>query len=595
MDVRKLLLNLRARLGYLLFAVFYAAIPFHARADNIPTDAEIKTILQDFIDRDHWGVGMVVGIVDEHGTRIISYGKLDNGDSPAVNGDTLFEIGSITKTFIALVTQDMVDRGEMKWNDPVEKCLPASVKVPDWKGRKITLLDLATHTSGLPRDIDEWTVPGLYKALSHAQLQSEPGTKPVYSNFGFSLLAHVLELKTGTNFEALVQQRICRPLGMNSTYILPTPELRPRWTKSHAEENRTTWDMDSFYAGVSAGALRSSANDMLKYLAAEIGLTNSSLTPLMQKTHTIHFPHVFGEADLALPWWIYHWDGSEIISHGGTTGGQKAYIGFDKKLRRGVVVLANRKDLFDQAVPSLGAFLLHPPANNHIPVKVSPEILDSYTGLYESGALPNMVLTIRHEREGLRIQLVDAVGFQWFAQLPTEFFPEWGGGDMKFTRGLMGGVTVSFFSDGKILSHFEKISSHVPHSLFEPMLQPLAANEIIPNGKSDLQGAWVGRLRPWYWPFVSRRGEVKIAERPTGTFGELTVPKEGVDKLPVAVIYNPPEVELVAKSGAGIFKGKINPAHTRITGHFIQGNRSVGGVLWRVDAQPKKQTSAAKN
>jgi len=102
-----------------------------AATAEVPNDVEIRSILQNFIARDHWGVGMVVGIVDERGTRIISYGKLDNGDSPEVNGDTLFEIGSITKTFTTLLLQYMVARGEMKLDDPVEKFLPPSVKVED--------------------------------------------------------------------------------------------------------------------------------------------------------------------------------------------------------------------------------------------------------------------------------------------------------------------------------------------------------------------------------------------------------------------------------------------------------------------------------
>ena len=186
----------------------------------LPTDAEIKTILQNFIERDHWGVGMVVGIVDARGKRIISYGKLDNGDSPEVNGDTLFEIGSITKTFTTLLLQDMVARGEMKLDDPVEKYLPAIVKVPSWKERKITLLDLATHTSGLPREgAKEWTVPGLYDFLSHHKLRRKPGTKVEYSNLAVALLGQALVLKSGTNYEALVQERICRPLNMGSTCI----------------------------------------------------------------------------------------------------------------------------------------------------------------------------------------------------------------------------------------------------------------------------------------------------------------------------------------------------------------------------------------
>ena len=280
-----------------------------------PSDAEIKSILHDFIERDHWGVGIVVGIVDEHGTRIISYGKLDNGNSPEVNGDTLFELGSITKTFTTLLLEDMVQRGEMKLDDPVEKFLPANVTVPSWHDRKITLLDLATHTSALPRDLNDWSVPAVYSFLSHYHLPRKPGTKAEYSNFGMALLGYAIELKAGTNYEALVQQRICRPLGMESTCIYPTPALRPRWATSHGPDNRAVWDIDAFLTPlVGAGAFRSSANDMLKYAAAEMGLTNSPLTPLMEKTHVLQVPHAFGDADLGLPWWIYHLDGAELIA-----------------------------------------------------------------------------------------------------------------------------------------------------------------------------------------------------------------------------------------------------------------------------------------
>src|ERR1035438_158789 len=290
---------------WLLLALWAVQIPMNAA--EVPTDGEIRTILQNNIERDHWGVGIVVGIVDEHGQRIVSDGKLDNGDSPEVNGDTLFEIGSITKTFTVLLLEDMIQCGEMKADDPVEKFLPASVKVPNWHGREITLLDLAAHTSGLPRDLNDWSFNGLYDFLSHYRLQRKPGSKVEYSNLGMALLAHAIELKAGTNYEALVQQRICRRLGMASTCIMPTPELRPRWAKSHGQENRSVWDMDAFIGQlVGAGALRSSVNDLLKYVAAEAGLTNSSLTPLMLKTQVIQIQYAFGEADLALPWWIYH-------------------------------------------------------------------------------------------------------------------------------------------------------------------------------------------------------------------------------------------------------------------------------------------------
>ena len=573
------------RFTCLALALLVTRIP--AAAADLPTDADIKTILQNFIERDHWGVGMVVGIVDERGTRIISYGKLDNGDSPEVDGDTLFEIGSITKTFTTLLLQDMVERGEMKLDDPVEKYLPATVKVPNWKGRKITLLDLATHTSGLPREgAKEWTVPGLYDFLSHHKLRRKPGTKMEYSNLAVALLGQALALKAGTNYEALVQERICRPLNMDSTCILPTPELRPRWAKSHGDENRAIWDMDAFYSGLGgAGAIRSSANDMLKYVAANLGLTHSPLTPLMEKTHTVRVPEAvesFGKADLAMPWWIFHRDDAELITHGGATG-QKAFIGFDKKLKRGVVVLANRTDAWQQAVEPLGLYLLHPPAKDPPPVKVAPEILDSYAGLYQFPEVPQIMLSIRRDGDQLITQLLNAAGGDWTPLSSTEFADPQSDARLKMIRSGKR-MIAEFTSPISRTWRARKISDHVPDSLFQPMLQPLNAAEYAPRKDSDLQGTWKGTIRPWYWPFVSRRGTLNIAERAPGVFcAELNVPAEKIDKLPIAVIYHPPGVELVIRSGDGMFKGKLNAARTKMTGHLIQGKRSIGVTLHRAD------------
>ena len=158
------------------------------------TDDEIRTLLRDDIVADKLAVGIVVGIVDEHGTRIISYGKLDNGTDREVDGDSVFEIGSITKVFTVLLLQDMIDRGEMKLDDPVQKYLPASVRMPTYKGKPITLLHLATHTSGLPREVGnilsprswrnpgaDYTVEQFYDFLDHYRLQREPGTRNPFS------------------------------------------------------------------------------------------------------------------------------------------------------------------------------------------------------------------------------------------------------------------------------------------------------------------------------------------------------------------------------------------------------------------------------
>ena len=649
-----------------------SVISFSAGAQALPSDAEIKALLQRYIERDHWGVGMVVGIVDEHGERVISFGKLDNGRSPEVNGDTLFEIGSITKTFTELLLVDMVERGEMKLDDPVEKYLPASVqvddpawgitkrlrltyrleskvrtaeakegqtlevpvgaeilqaaygnlpvrkqtvdvtekvaslvksgtatiqvdntlavhqialRVPAWGPRKITLLDLATHSSGLPRDVSAGSMKDMYHFLSQCRLQFKPGTKTVYCNFGLTLLACAIELKAGTNYETLVKQRICQPLGMTSTGIQPTPELSSRWAKSYGQENRRIEDFPVLTDGLGgAGAIRSSANDLLKYAAAELGLTNSPLRPLMDKTQIPRIPHAFGEADLAMPWWIYHWDGAELITHGGTTDGQKAFLGFDKKLKRGVVVLANCRDNYDQAVQPLGFYLLHPPAVYPSVVKLPAKALDSRCGLYEFTDVPLGIMMVRRDGDRLNTTLVGTVSGNWLPQSADKFTDEWGLADLYFYHNLLGQQRVKFVFHGRVVAHARKISDDASDSLMEPMFEPLAQDECRPRPDSDLQGTWEGTLRPWFWPFRAHHGTFRIAEPSPGHFrAELDFPEQKASALPLSVIYQYPRVVLVLRPGEALFKGTINRDHSRMTGSVYAQGHGLHVTIRRAD------------
>src|SRR5580704_15706465 len=140
--------------------------------------AEIRSVLENRVDLGKKTVGIVVGTIDEKGRAVIGYGKLAKDREEKPDGETVFEIGSITKVFTALLLADMVERGEMKLDDPISKYLPKSVMVPSRKERQITLLDLADHTSGLPRMPDnfapkdpqnpyaDYTVAQLYAFLS---------------------------------------------------------------------------------------------------------------------------------------------------------------------------------------------------------------------------------------------------------------------------------------------------------------------------------------------------------------------------------------------------------------------------------------------
>src|SRR5437773_5532624 len=151
-------MSISTTIRFVCFTILLLTTQFLAAAQNGFTDAEADAI-QAFLRENLTNAGMVIGLVDERGSRVLAAGNLDNGTWQEVNGDTVFEIGSVTKTFTNLLLQDMVERGEVKLDDPVAKYLPESVKVPARNGKQITLFNLATHTAGLPRDPSNLT-PG---------------------------------------------------------------------------------------------------------------------------------------------------------------------------------------------------------------------------------------------------------------------------------------------------------------------------------------------------------------------------------------------------------------------------------------------------
>jgi serine-type D-Ala-D-Ala carboxypeptidase/endopeptidase len=372
--------------------LFLSAFPFRASAEDF-TNA-IGAFLQQRVEVEKRDVGIVVGIVDDHGSSVVSCGKMDNGTDQEVNGDTLFDLASITKTFTALLLQDMVERGKMKLDDPVAKYLPESVKMPARNGKEITLLQLATHTSGLPLLPDnagpksrlptaDYTFEKLDAFVSGYKLTREPGTKYEYSNPGIALLGQAIALKAGTNYESLVVNRICRPLGMDSTRFTLTPELKSRFATGHNQLGHAvpSWDWGAL---ASAAALRSTANDMLKYVSANLGLAASSLTPLMAKTHDAHFHADVIDEDVGLGWFITHeLDGTRIVWKTGSGPGYTAFAGFDMRRRRGMVVLSSSED---EDVHTIGRLLLESewqPDRRPNETKISSQFYDSCGGQYQ--------------------------------------------------------------------------------------------------------------------------------------------------------------------------------------------------------------------
>src|SRR5688572_25471280 len=355
-----------ATLGVIWISLFLLTpCPLVAAEDEY--NQSLTAFLHDNFDKHN--AGMVVALVDEHGTKMFSAGKLDNGTDRRVDGDTVFEIGSVTKTFTSLLLLEMAEQGEVKADDPVVRYLPDSVKVPSRNGKEITLLHLAAQESGLPFNAnnhtgEDWrerfatyTVPKMYEYLSGHTLAQEPGEKFVYSNIGMGLLGHALSLRAGKDFETLVVERVCRPLNMGDTRVTLTPDQKARLARGHDEAGKPAANYER-PAVAGAGALRSTANDLAKYVSAQVGLTPSALTPLMERTHaTRHNAGRIGndviDVQTAMPWvdgGVYHPPGSRLLGHGGGTEGYNSFVGFDLKKRRGVVVLTSQRAIQSSAL-----------------------------------------------------------------------------------------------------------------------------------------------------------------------------------------------------------------------------------------------------
>jgi serine-type D-Ala-D-Ala carboxypeptidase/endopeptidase len=415
--------------GLPIFSVLGLALP----APAVPTNPEIQAILKQRIDREKQSPGIVVGIIDPTGQRIISYGQLSTTKADTIDGNTLFEIGSITKVFTALALMQLSEQKVLNLDDPIAKFLPPTIKTPEFNGKAITLLTLATHTSSLPRLPDnlvptdnqnpyaDYTVDQLYSFLSSYKLPRAIGKKYEYSNLGAGLLGHLLSSKAGLDYEALIAKQITQPLQMADTRIHLSPDQTTRFATGHDQRNRAVphWDLPTL-AG--AGALRSTANDLLKFLAANLDLQSTPINASLQKTHTIQKQTDSPNMAIALGWHLFNLKGSEIICHEGGTGGFRSFVGFSKKQRLGVVVLGNSEN----DVSDLGFHLLdsrNPLAKYQPPqasIAVDPKVLTTYVGSYE--LTPEFSITITHEQDRLYLQATGQPKVELFAATPTQFF-----------------------------------------------------------------------------------------------------------------------------------------------------------------------------
>jgi len=406
--------------------------PAAAVAQHFPPAEELTALIRSRVEEGR-GVGIVLGVMEADGsTRVASYGEA--GTNARLLGErTVFEIGSITKAFTGVLLADMVARGEVSLSDPVSDYLPDGVTVPS-RGREITLLDLATHRSGLPglpgnmsptdaaNPYADYTVEQMYAFLSSYELRRDVGSEYEYSNLGGGLLGHVLTRAAGVSYEDLVRERIVEPLEMSMTGITLDGEMLQWMTVGHNQQGDDVplWDLPAL-AG--AGALRSNLVDMLAFLDANLGPPASQLERSMRASHELRESAGPGMS-VGLGWHILSVGEQRIVWHNGGTAGFRTFIAFDADARVGVVVLTNSAHGADD----IGFHLLNPelpltpapaPPRERGEIAVAREILETYVGEYQLAPTFSIVITL--ENGSLFAQATGQDRFPIFPESETEF------------------------------------------------------------------------------------------------------------------------------------------------------------------------------
>ncbi|HYR10595.1 MAG TPA: serine hydrolase [Longimicrobium sp.] len=418
-----------------------------AAASSFPSDADLQVML-DYLVQDGATPAIVLGIVEPDGsTRILQAGSAGEGARP-LGRQTVFEIGSINKTFTGTILADMVAKGEVKLDDPVQKYMPEGVRVPTRNGREITLLDLATHRSGLPRLPDnfvpadtgnpyaQYGVQTVFDFLNGHQLRRDIGAEFEYSNLGVGLLGIALGRAANTSIKELIRQRILEPLGMRMTGYEREGELAAWLAKGLHPSGRQApyWDASEAIAG--AGGLRSNVDDMLLYLRAQLDPPDNDVGRAIRQAQQVQHTFANGAA-FGLNWSIRSADGRTIVSHGGGTGGFNTLIAFDPQRRTGVVMLTNTGGFEDDIAMD---FILRgaPPSLPEVPV--SREVLARYAGEYE--LVPGRTAYMKLEDDGtMTVRTPGNVRFRMYADSDSTFFLKRTPLRMRFTRDASGAVT----------------------------------------------------------------------------------------------------------------------------------------------------------
>lgn len=345
----------------------YSFTPYTSTADikrktqKPLSDNQLKTQLdsladkhiQDYITRENT-CGISVAIITPSKTCYYNYGEKKVGEKNLPDSLTLFEIGSLTKTFTATLLAKYYMDGKLSLQEPVSKYLPDSIRPLQYNKVPITMLSLSNHSSGLPRmpgnfDKSAKITPNnpyvgysedlLFSYLKNFTPYRAPGAQYEYSNLAAGLLGTILGRVSGKSFQEMLQADICKPLGMSHTTQTLTPEQRSSLAQGYSEklEVRPPWD---FLALAGAGSIRSNTRDIARYVQAQLGLITSELDAPIVLTHEPTF--IYGQQVVGMGWFLGKKSKTEdVYNHTGKTGGYSSFTAFDMVRKTGIVVLTN--------------------------------------------------------------------------------------------------------------------------------------------------------------------------------------------------------------------------------------------------------------
>lgn len=312
--------------------------------------------------------------VKAHPYAVVALGVIDHGKETTyfvrgpqakerLDEHTQFQIGSITKLFTATILAQMVDAGQVRLSDPVQRYLPAGVTAPTFHGQPITLVSLATHMSGLPgdppnlrsvRSAQDYSMKMLDDALSATKLTRAPGRQWEYSNFGFGVLGQALANKAQLSYDDLVKQRILSPLGMSDTVVTGSAATRHNMAPAFEYGGAPTQPQASGALGP-AGSMESDLKDMMVFLNASLDAPSGRLGRELAFTQQQRAPVPEWNMAMGLAWQTVLPPSHRIpgdlgdipagwLEKGGNTDGYSSFIALDHASNSGFVAMTNVND-----------------------------------------------------------------------------------------------------------------------------------------------------------------------------------------------------------------------------------------------------------